>query len=198
MKVVALTGNIGSGKTTVARELERLGAEVIYADELARQARAALAPEICRAFPDACVGGRPDDRRLARRVFADPEARRRLEGMIHPWVRRAVLERLERLAQSANPPELVVLELPLLFETGWNPARDGVLVVAAPEALRARRVAERSGLSLDEFRARDAAQLPQEEKVRRADWVIVNDGDLDALRARVQRWYAEVVREASA
>ncbi|WP_287418098.1 dephospho-CoA kinase [Oceanithermus sp.] len=198
MKVVALTGNIGSGKTTVARELERLGAEVIYADELARQARAVLAPEICRAFPDACVDGRPDDRRLARRVFADPEARRRLEAMIHPWVRRAVLEQLERLAQSAAPPELVVLELPLLFETGWNPAHDGVLVVAAPEALRAQRVAERSGLSLDEFRARDAAQLPQEEKVRRADWVIVNDGDLDALRARVRRWYTEVVREASA
>ena len=198
MKVVALTGNIGSGKTTVARELERLGAEVIFADELARAARAALAPEICRAFPDACSGGRPDERRLARRVFADPAARRRLEGVIHPWVRRAVLQRLDRLSRCETPPALVVLELPLLFETGWNPARDGVLVVVAPDELRARRVAERSGLSLEEFRARDAAQLPQPEKVRRADWVIVNDGDLDALRAQVQRWYAEVVREGSA
>ncbi|ADR36541.1 dephospho-CoA kinase [Oceanithermus profundus DSM 14977] len=198
MKVVGLTGNIGSGKTTVAHELERLGAEVIYADELAREARAALAPEICRAFPDACAEGRPDDRRLAQKVFADPAARRRLEAMIHPWVRRAVLQRLERLAQRETPPALVVLELPLLFETGWNPAPDGVLVVAAPDELRARRVAERSGLSLEEFRARDAAQLPQAEKVRRADWVIVNDGDLDALRAQVRRWYAEVVREGSA
>ena len=195
MKVVALTGNIGSGKTSVARELERLGAVVIYADELAREARAALAPEICAAFPDACVDGQPDDRRLAERVFHDEAARRRLEALIHPWVRERILQEVRSLERRQPPPALVVLELPLLFETGWNPAADGVLVVAAPQPLRARRVARRSGLSEAEFRARDAAQLPQETKVDRADWVIVNDADLDTLRRRVRDWYREVVGE---
>jgi len=195
VKVVALTGNIGSGKTSVARELVRLGAVVIYADELAREARAALAPEICAAFPGVCTGGQPDDRRLAERVFRDEAARRRLEALIHPWVRERILEEVRSLECRQPPPELVVLELPLLFETGWNPATDGVLVVAAPRALRARRVARRSGLSEAEFRARDAAQLPQEAKLERADWVIVNDADLDTLRRRVRAWYREVVGE---
>ncbi|HGY09423.1 MAG TPA: dephospho-CoA kinase [Oceanithermus profundus] len=197
MKVVALTGNIGSGKSTVARELERLGAAVIYADELARQARTARAEAICEAFPGACKRGRPDEVRLAAIVFRDEAARRRLEAIVHPWVRRAILDELERL-RSQDGPGLVVVELPLLFETGWNPASDGVLLVTAPDELRARRVAERSGLSEEAFRARDAAQLPQEEKVHRADWIIENDADLDTLRRRVHSWFEEVTREGAA
>jgi len=195
--VVGLTGSIGSGKSTVARLLEALGAEVVDADALARQARREREREICRAFPEACTDGRLDDRALAAVVFADPEALRRLEELVHPRVRELIRERVEA-ARAREGRGLLVVEAPLLFETGWNPGYDGVLVVAAPDGLRAERVRQRSGLDLEAFRRRDRAQLPQSEKIARADWVIWNDADLDTLKARVRRWYEEVVGEADA
>jgi len=195
--VVGLTGSIGSGKSTVARLLEALGAEVVDADALARQVRREREREICRAFPEACPNGRLDDRALAARVFADPEALRRLEALVHPRVRELIRERVEA-ARAHGGRGLLVVEAPLLFETGWDPGYDGVLVVAAPDELRAARVRQRSGLDLEAFRRRDRAQLPQPEKIARADWVIWNDADLDTLKARVRRWYEEVVGETDA
>ena len=196
MKVIGLTGSIGSGKSTVARMLAELGAEVVNADELARQARRELADEICRAFPDACSGGLPDDRKLAAVIFADPQARRRLEGIIHPRVRKLIAGRVRRARRRG--PGLLVVEAPLLFETGWNPGYDGVLVVTAPDEVRYRRVKKRSGLSRAEFYRRDAAQLPQHEKARRASWVIYNGGSTAELRAKVRRRFGEVSSEADA
>ncbi|WP_456411900.1 dephospho-CoA kinase [Oceanithermus sp.] len=197
MHVVGLTGSIGSGKSTVARLLEALGAEVVEADALARQARREREQEICRAFPEACTDGRLDDRALAASVFADPAALRRLEALVHPRVRELIRERVE-VARAREGEGLLVVEVPLLFETGWNPGYDGVLVVAAPDGLRVERVRQRSGLDLEAFRQRDQAQLPQSEKIARADWVIWNDTDLDTLKARVRRWYEEVVGETDA
>jgi dephospho-CoA kinase len=193
VKVVGLTGSIGSGKSTVARMLAELGAEVVDADALARQARRAREREVCRAFPEACPEGRLDDRRLAEQVFADRAALRRLEALLHPWVRQRIQEAVDRA--HASGPGLLVVEAPLLFETGWDPGYDGVLVVAAPDELRAERVRVRSGLDAEAFRRRNAAQLPQAEKVARADWVLWNDADLATLRERVRAWYEEVLRE---
>jgi len=196
VKVIGLTGSIGSGKSTVARMLAELGAEVVDADELARQERRELADEICRAFPDACNGGRPDDRKLAAVIFADPQARRKLEGIIHPRVRELIAGRARRARHSG--PGLLVIEAPLLFETGWDPGYDGVLVVTAPDEVRYRRVKKRSGLSRAEFYRRDAAQLPQHEKARRASWVIYNGGSAAELRAKVRRWFEGVGSGADA
>jgi len=195
--VVGLTGSIGSGKSTVARLLEALGAEVVDADALARRARREREREICHAFPEACTDGRLDDRALATSVFADPAALRRLEALVHPRVRELIRERIEA-ARARRGRGLLVVEVPLLFETGWNPGYDGVLVVAAPDEIRAERVHQRSGLDLEAFRQRDRAQLPQSEKIARADWLIWNDADLDTLKARVRRWYEEVVGETDA
>lgn len=192
MRLVGLTGSIGSGKSTVAQRLRALGVAVLDADEYARAGAKVLKAEICQAFPEACREGEPDRAALGRRVFADPEARRRLEALIHPYVRQRMQEETEKARQAGH--SLVVHDIPLLFETGREKDFAGVLVVAAPTALRKARVMARSGLSEAEFEARDQSQLPQEEKVRRATWVIWNDADLDTLYSRVEAWLKEVDR----
>ncbi len=193
MRRIGLTGSIGSGKSTVARMLERRGLPVIDADRLAREAAEAMQDEICHAFPEACRGGVLDRARLAEIVFRDPAARKHLERLIHPYVRRRMAEEVARLEQRPAPPPAVILEIPLLFEGGLERGLDGVLVVTAPDAVRMQRVQARSGLDPEAFRARDAAQMPQAEKARRADWVIENAGDLEALERAVEAWYREVV-----
>ncbi len=190
MRRIGLTGNIGSGKSTVAQYLRQLGVRVLDADQYAREGAEVLRAQICQAFPEACREGQLNRVALARRVFADEEARRRLEALLHPYVRRRMQEESEKAEQEGCP--LLVLEIPLLFETGREATLDGVLVVAAPRALRQQRVMARSGLSEAEFAARDQSQLPQEEKIRRATWVIWNDADLATLKARVAHWYQEV------
>ncbi|GIW35610.1 dephospho-CoA kinase [Meiothermus sp.] len=192
MRLVGLTGSIGSGKSTVAQRLRELGVLVLDADEYAREGAVVLKAEICRAFPEACRGDELDRAALARRVFNDPEARKQLEALLHPYVRRRMREETEKA--KAKGQRLVVHDIPLLFETGREGDFAGVLVVAAPNELRMARVMARSGLSKDEFTARDQSQIPQEEKVRRATWVIWNDADLQMLRERVDAWYREVVK----
>lgn len=190
MRLIGLTGSIGSGKSTVAQRLRALGMPVLDADEYAREAARVLKAEICQAFPEACREGELDRSALGRLVFSNPVARRRLEALIHPYVRRRMQEETEKARQAGY--RLVVHDIPLLFEAGREPDFAGVLVVAAPTALRKARVMARSGLSEAEFAARDQSQMPQEEKVRRATWVIWNEADLDTLYQRVDAWYREV------
>ncbi|MBO1435761.1 dephospho-CoA kinase [Meiothermus sp. CFH 77666] len=192
MRLIGLTGSIGSGKSTVAQRLRELGVLVLDADEYAREGATALKAEICRAFPEVCREGAIDRAALGRRVFADPEARRRLEALLHPYVRRRMREETEKALSAGQ--KIVVHDIPLLFETGREADFAGVLVVAAPTELRKARVMARSGLSEAEFNARDQSQMPQEEKVRRATWVIWNDADQETLRERVDAWYREVAR----
>jgi len=189
MKRIGLTGAIGAGKSTVARVLAEAGVPVIEADALAHEALSVRAAEVCRTFPESCASGLPDRRRLAERVFADPAARRRLEAIVHPYVRERIEQELG--LQERLGARLVVVEIPLLFETGWEKNLDGVLVVSAPAELRYRRLLAR-GLSEEEAKRREAAQLPPEEKNRRADWVIENEGDLETLKKRVLAWLKEV------
>jgi dephospho-CoA kinase len=191
MRLIGLTGSIGSGKSTVAQRLRELGVPVLDADEYAREGAVVLRAEICQAFPEVCQGGEIDRAALGRRVFADPEARRRLEALLHPYVRRRLREETEKAMSEGHA--VVVHDIPLLFETGRGADFAGVLVVAAPTELRKARVMARSGLSEAEFLAREQSQLAQEEKVRRATWIIRNDADLATLRERVEAWYREVV-----
>jgi dephospho-CoA kinase len=192
MQLIGLTGSIGSGKSTVAQRLRELGVPVLDADEYAREGALVLKSEICHAFPEACSGGEINRAALGRLIFSDPEARRRLEALIHPYVRQRMQEETEKARQAGH--SLVVHDIPLLFESGREKDFAGVLVVAAPTALRKARVMARSGLSEAEFEARDQSQLPQEEKLRRATWVIWNDADLDTLYSRVEAWLEEVNR----
>jgi dephospho-CoA kinase len=181
---VGLTGNIGSGKTSVARLLAERGAAVIDADALAREATED--PEVLEAIArdlgsELVRGGRLDRAATARRVFADPVARSRLNAIVHPWVRRVSDERAAELARGERPPPVIVFDIPLLYENGLERGMDVVVVVDVPLEARVRRVQARSDLDADEIGARDAAQMPLSEKVSRADFVVDNRGAPEAL-----------------
>jgi dephospho-CoA kinase len=181
MLVVALTGGIGSGKSTVSQRLAALGVPVIDADVLAREATApgaAALPEIERAFgPDVLHADGSLDRAALRQVaFADDECRKRLEAILHPLIREQMQT---RLAALTGP--YAVLVIPLLFETGQTDLADRILVVDAPEAVQLERVQRRSGLAPEEIGRIMTSQVSRDERLRGADDIIDNSGDIESL-----------------
>jgi dephospho-CoA kinase len=187
--VVGLTGGIASGKSTVSAMLEEAGVPVIDADRLAREAVEPGRPafdEIVAAFGRGVVGadGRLDRARLGAIVFADPEARRRLEAIVHPRVFEAERAALAELAR-ARPGSVAVVDAALLLESGNHRWMDAVVLVAAPRETQIARLMARSGLPRAEAEARLAAQWPLEAKRPYADYEIDNAGTLDGTRRQV-------------
>jgi dephospho-CoA kinase len=186
MFAVGLTGGIGSGKSTVADLFAELGVPVIDTDQIARQLTApggaALEP-IRTAFSRSVfqADGSLDRAALRRLVFADPVARRQLESILHPLIRREV----ERALASLDAPYVLTV-IPLLVETGgYRDLLKRVLVVDCPEALQVSRVMARNGLARDEVLAILAAQATRSERLASADDVIVNTASAEALRSEV-------------
>jgi dephospho-CoA kinase len=196
VRVVGLTGGIASGKSTVARAFAALGAEVIDADQVARDVVAPGQPaldDIVRAFgrevllPD----GTLDRKRVAARVFADAEARRALNAITHP---RIAAETARRIAEAAaRGARLVVYEASLLVENGLHRGFEALVVVSLPPEDQVRRAVERDGMTADEARARLAAQLPLAEKVAAADYVIDNAGGPDETRRQVEAVWRDLL-----
>lgn len=200
MKVVALTGGVASGKSTVARLLRELGAEVLDADQIAREVvapgQSALA-EIAAAFGDEYLlpDGSLDRRKLGELVFSDLEARTRLNAIVHPRVRARMREARERIAHE-RPDTVVVLDIPLLFESPV-PDYEGldiIVVYASPETQISRLMA-RDGLTRDQASSRLGAQMPLEDKLPRARWVIRNDGPVADTRDQVAKVWEEILAE---
>jgi dephospho-CoA kinase len=196
--VVALTGGIGSGKSSVAEAFARRGIAVVDTDAIAHEITAPGQPAtraIAGTFgPDYLTPeGALDRARMRERVFADAGARRQLEAILHPLIR---AEALRRVAAAASP--YVALVVPLLVETGaWRDAAHRVLVVDCPEALQVERVMKRSGLTADAVRAIMGAQVSRSERLARADDVVLNDADLAALEVAVEtlhQRYLELAR----
>lgn len=173
MRILGLTGSIGMGKSTAAAMFRRDGIAVHDADaavhDLLRRGGAAV-PAVAQAFPEAVRDGAVDRKALGALVFGRPEALRRLEAILHPLVR----HRMRRFLQQAGRrgDKLVVLDIPLLFETGGERFCDAVAVVSAPRLLQRQRVLARPGMTREKFAAILAAQMPDHEKRRRADWVV--------------------------
>jgi dephospho-CoA kinase len=192
--VIGLAGGVGAGKSTVAAILAQLGCVVADADALAREAlrqpdiRDEIAGWWGRGVLDAA--GEIDRKAVARIVFERPEERRRLESLVHPWIRRR-----QQAIFAAAPREAraLVIDAPLLFETGLDRACDAVIFVDAPRAARIARLGATRGWTEAELDRREASQLPLDEKRSRADHVVVNDGDLDGLADRVRRILDELI-----
>ncbi|HTM31518.1 MAG TPA: dephospho-CoA kinase [Vicinamibacterales bacterium] len=186
---IGLTGGIGTGKSHVARRLAVAGVPVVDADRLARDVvgpGTAGLEAIRRRFGPAVIAqdGSLLRKDLAAVVFADAEARRDLEAIIHPAVRAGIEAFF--VSQPIDTP-FAVADIPLLYETGRQREFDAVVVAACPPEMQIARVMSRDGASEAEVRERMAAQLPIEEKVRRADYVIDTSGSLDDTDAAVSR-----------
>jgi dephospho-CoA kinase len=195
MRVVGLTGGIGTGKSTVSAMLRDLGATVIDADQGTRAVQAPGSEglrQLVEAFGPAILApdGQLDRARLADLAFHDPEARRHLNGIVHPLVQRWMAERQQEAAERGDP--VVVLDIPLLFEARGVGAFETVLLVYAPEAVQLDRLVRLRGMTEEQARARIAAQMPIEDKRRLASHVIQNTGSLDDLRRDVERTWTEI------
>lgn len=192
--LIGLTGNIATGKSAVARMLAGLGATVIDADRVAHEVMepggAAYAAVVDAFGPEILnPGGTVDRRRLGEIVFRDPAALARLEAAVHPAV---LLEVGRRIA--AAEAGVVVVEAIKLIEAGMHRAYDALWVVTAPRKVQIERLVRERGMTHDEATLRVDAQPPQEEKAALADRVLVNDGTLAQLRARVEAAWEQLPR----
>jgi dephospho-CoA kinase len=193
--VIGLAGGIGAGKSEVARILAELGAVVIDSDAQARAAldRPEVKDELVRWWGPAILGqsGAVARSAVANIVFRDETQRRRLEALIHPLVRERRAEIIER-ARLAGAP-LAVIDAPLLFEAGVDAECDTVIFVDAPRSQRLARVQATRGWDEHELDRREHSQLSLDDKRARSRYTVLNDGDLAALRSRVQSIYSRVL-----
>jgi len=192
--LIGLTGNIACGKSTVARMLAEKGAYIIDADAIAHEVIRKGTPayeSILRRFGEEILGpdGEIDRRRLGAIVFRDPSALQDLEAVVHP----AVLEEIQRQIHACSEAPAIVIEAIKLIESGFARACDTLWVVTCPEPEQIRRLVVERGLTEEEARVRVHAQPPQEEKIRYADVIIDNSGDLEMTRRQVERAWREWV-----
>ena len=198
--VFGIAGGIGSGKSFVARLFGEMGCAVIDSDAQVRAAyRDPSVREALRAWwgdgvllPD----GEVNRQVIAARVFSDEAERRRLEGLIHPWVARA---RDREMDAAANDPQVVayVWDTPLLFEAGLNGECDAIVFVDAPEDLRLRRVREARGWDEAELLRRQKSQWPLDNKRRISDYVLTNTADADDTRGQVREVLSRILARSS-
>lgn len=195
MRIIGLTGGYGSGKSTVAEFLAELGAAIIDADKVGHEV---FKPgtkawrEVVGVFGQGIIStdGTIDRRKLGKIVFRDPDARVRLNHIMHPRIR----ERVEALVEEQEKvgADIVVIEAPLLLEAGWKSKVDEVWVTSAPQAKVISRLREQKGIPESESLARINTQLSDEERIQQADVVIYTDCTLDELKDRVVELWLEL------
>ena len=189
--VIGVTGNIGCGKTTVAQMFGALGAEIIEADRIGHLLlkKDGVRERIIQTFGKSILDedGEISREKLRKMVFRDKKKLKQLNLILHPLMG----EEIKRRIQSSNS-SLIILDAAVLFEAGWNLLVDKVLVVTASYNIRLRRIRESTNLSFEEIKGVMEAQLPQEEKIQRADFVIENEGDLGKLRDEVKKLWKRV------
>ena len=193
MRIIGLTGGIGSGKSTVAQFLAELGAIIVDADIVGHEVLKydnEVQLRVVHAFGREIIGADDeiDRRKLGEIVFGDPEARTKLNRIIHPRMYDMVKTRLEEYRQQAA--DVVILDAPVLIEAGWSSLVDEVWVTTAPEATILSRLKERAEMSEQESRARIRSQLSSEDRIKHADAVIDTDCSLADLKTRVtELWH---------
>jgi len=196
LRLIGLTGGIATGKSTFAGLLRARGLPVVDADELSRAAArtppvlAAIAREFGTDFLDA--EGQLDRKKMGALVFGDPDARRRLEAVLHPAIRAAMAEETARLERAGHP--LAFYDTPLLYEAGLGDQVECVVVIYAPRIEQLERVTRRDRLTWPEAQARLAAQLDIEEKARLADVVVDNTLAPDTLPTKAAMLHADLLR----
>lgn len=195
--VIGLTGGIATGKSTVSNLLRSMGARIIDSDQIAREVVMPGKPaylELVKYFGKESLlpDGSLNRKWIGGRVFSNPQARKRLEEITHPFIFEEIRKGIERAKEEGI--RWIVLDAPLLFETGLDKAVDLTLLVDTDEKTQLARLMERDLLSKEEAEKRIASQLPLEVKRRKADYILPNHGSLEALRKEVEammRWVEE-------
>ncbi len=198
-RVIGLTGGIGSGKSTIARFLAELGAEVIDADKIGHQIYQPDSPawrEIVAAFGRGVLTpeGEIDRSRVGKVVFGSPDLLKRFNQIVHPKMYQVAEEQIKEYRKQGVP--VVVLDGALLVELKWTRLVDELWVAVAPEAMVVQRLEARSGLPPAQTQARIRAQMPVEEKMKCANVVIHNDGDLDSLKTKIKDLWDKRINKA--
>ena len=193
--LVALTGGLGCGKSTVLELFRDLGARTVSADRIVHELLESqeVKEEIRRLFGSGVFGpdGTVDRKRLAKYVFQKEPLRKELEGILHPLVYKKILEMHQK-----EPQKVMIAEIPLLFETGSQGLFDKVITVYAPQKIARDRLRAR-GMQDEDIDARLRSQIPIETKVEKADFVIDNSGDMELTRKQVEEVFSELVEEVS-
>jgi dephospho-CoA kinase len=193
MKILGLTGSIGMGKSTTAKLFAEAGVPVYDADATVHRVYEGEAvPAIEAAFPGTTADGKVDRARLSAKVVHDPAAIQRLEQIVHPMLRSYHQKFLEEAEQAGAP--VVVMDVPLLFETGGEKRVDAVVVVTTAPELQRERILARGTMTAETLDAILARQTPDAEKRRRADFVVDTSNGLDPVRDRIRDILAEVVK----
>jgi dephospho-CoA kinase len=198
MLVIGLTGGIGTGKSEAARHMVCQGAKLIDADVVGHEAyqpHAEAWRRVVEAFGEGILGpdNQIDRRSLGAIVFSDPEQLARLNGIMHPLMAGMVQERID--THQADGAEAVVVEAALLFEAGWDSLVQEVWVTDSPVDVVVERLAQRNGMSEEEARKRVSSQMSREERLERADYVIDNSADVDAMQRAIDELWATRVKE---
>jgi len=196
--VIGVTGGMATGKTTVARMFAKLGAELVSADEIAREVLSVESSVLARVaerfgsdllLPDGTV----DRSRLAAIIFSDPKAREDLNSIMHPEIITRLQRRIERFREFQDADRRVmVAEIPLLFECGLQSLADKVVVVAAEQGTQEDRLISRDRLSREQALARIASQMSLEDKVACADWVVWTDSGEEHTERQVRDIWSEI------
>ncbi|MHC4414251.1 MAG: dephospho-CoA kinase [Planctomycetota bacterium] len=193
--IIGLAGGIGAGKSAVARVLADLGCVVARADEMARDALRdpAIRDTLLRWWGRGVLddAGDIDRAAVARIVFTRPRDRKRLESLVHPWVE---AQRRALFREAPAGTRALVIDAPLLFEAGLGEACDAVIFVVADRTTRLARLAATRSWNEQDLSKREESQLPLDEKRARSDYVITNNGDLEALTEQVRRTLGEIVQ----
>jgi len=197
MYVLGVTGNIGSGKSSVSKRFAEHGAMVSHSDDLAKyllENDKALLGQLCKHFGDDILDGSGQLQRhiLAERAFSSKEGQQYLNQLIHPKVWEATKKRIDVAREQGHV--LFIVDAPLLYEAGVDSYTDSVLVVTANDLSRQSRIYERSRISTEDFTRRDKLQMSIEKKMQQADYVIYNDGSLEELFEKVDNLYRQIMR----
>ena len=197
MKKIGLTGNIGTGKTTVAWMFEEQGAKLLNADTIAHETiepQTSVWKQLFDRYGKKIMmhEGVVNRKALAGIIFGNDTERKFVESIIHPKVHEELTKKIADLKRNGTP--LIIVEVPLLFETRWDKEMDSIIVVSCDLELQIKRCMEKFGLRRDEVLLRIKAQRPIEEKIAKADFVIDNSGTKDDTQLQVRRVFSSIMK----
>ncbi|MBC8421585.1 dephospho-CoA kinase [bacterium] len=186
--IIGLTGGIGSGKSTVAQIFEKLGCIVANADLNAKEAlqSEAVRQQVVDWWGESILDsdGTVSTTKVAAVIFEDEEERKRLEALLHPL---AYALQVEQFAQATSSTNALIIDAPLLIEAGLDSRCDAIVFVDCSPEIRLKRVEESRGWTIEDLKQRESAQLPLDTKRKKADYIVINEGDLDGLQPQVEQ-----------